>query len=54
MHYFKIVLNTVDSPDVESSSICSNEVDHSTSNSSILELRIKAQLSLAYCYKELE
>ena len=58
VHYFKVVLNTVDSP--ETVSIRSNvsesdeEVSYSKSSSALFELRIKAQLSLAFCYKEMQ
>lgn len=68
MHYFKIVLNTVDSgskmmktnesiPLSDSDRRESGDVEKaaalSKSEATIVEIRVKAQLSLAYCYKEI-
>jgi uncharacterized membrane protein YbjE (DUF340 family) len=60
-YYFKIALNTVDTaaliPMSRSNSSSNDEEEESVATrmknaANILELRMKAQLSLAYCYKE--
>jgi hypothetical protein len=59
IHYFKLALNTVDGATIPIPSIANNterldEGSKLRSDAAIFEMKIKAQLSLAYCYKEIE